>query len=59
MRAIAEEREQLHEQMDVLWRLVESSQQNVREGRPVRGHGEGDLKLSKLSSTTRTISRRT
>ena len=36
-RAIAEEREQLREQMDVLQRLVEGSQQDVREGRPVRG----------------------
>ena len=48
-RAIAEEREQLREQMDVLRRLVEGSQQDVREGRPVRGRGEGELKLSKLS----------
>ena len=48
-RAIAEEREQLREQMDVLWKLIEGSQQDFREGRPVRGCGEGELKLSKLN----------
>ena len=46
-RAIAEEREQLREQMDVLRRLVEGSQQDVREGRPAKGRREGELKLSK------------
>lgn len=48
-RKIAEEREQLRKQMDVLRRLVEGLQQDVREGRPARGRGEGELKLSKLN----------
>ena len=48
-RAIAKEREQLREQMDILQRLVEGSQQDVREGRPAKGRREGELKLSKLN----------
>ena len=48
-RAIAEEREQL-QQMDVLRRLVKGSQQDVREGRPAKGHREGELKPSKFNN---------